>query len=161
VEKVVRVPVKEPLDIVVTTAAGYPLDATFYQSVKGMTGAMPIVKRGGTIILAAHMNEGIGSPEYQHLLADNPDLKKFKQRILGGDYFVMDQWQLEEFATVLEHCKVKVVSDGLSPAQLRHCHVEPASSVEQAVADCLTEYGPEALIAVIPKGPYVLPYVNT
>jgi hypothetical protein len=31
--------------------------------------------------------------------------------------------------------------------------------VEQAVADCLVEYGPKARIAVIPKGPYVLPHV--
>ena len=29
-------------------------------------------------------------------------------------------------------------------------------SVEQAVADALAEYGPQATIAVIPKGPYVL-----
>jgi hypothetical protein len=55
---------------------------------------------------------------------------------------------------------VKVVTNGLSPQALRQCHVEPASSVEQAVADCLTEYGSNARIAVIPKGPYVLPYVG-
>ena len=34
--------------------------------------------------------------------------------------------------------------------------VETASSVEAAVAEALEEYGPEATIAVIPKGPYVL-----
>ena len=45
-------------------AAGYPLDTTFYQSVKGMTGCLPIVKQGGTIILAASLTEGIGSPEF-------------------------------------------------------------------------------------------------
>jgi lactate racemase len=42
---------------------------------------------------------------------------------------------------------------------LRHCHVEPATTVEQALADSLAEYGPKAKYAVIPKGPYVLPYV--
>ena len=36
------------------------------------------------------------------------------ERILGKDYFVMDQWQLEELAKVVERCKVKVVTDGLS-----------------------------------------------
>jgi hypothetical protein len=54
---------------------------------------------------------------------------------------------------------VKVVSDGLSAETLRRCHAEPAASVEQAVADSLAEYGPAARVAVIPKGPYVLPYV--
>src|SRR5262249_41752647 len=159
VEHAVRVPVAQPLDIVVTSCAGYPLDTTFYQAVKGMTGALPIVKRGGTIILAASLTEGLGSPEFQRVMAENPDLKTFKQRILGEDYFVMDQWQLEELAKVVERCKVKVVTQGLTAETLRRCYVGPAPSVEDAVAACLREYGSSARIGVIPKGPYVLPYV--
>jgi nickel-dependent lactate racemase len=160
VEQVVRVPVPRPLDIVVTSSAGYPLDTTWYQAIKGLTGALPIVKRGGTIVLAAGLTQGLGSPEFQKLLADNPDLAVFKERILGKDYFVMDQWQLEELAKVVAKCKVKVVSHGLPAETLRQCHVEPAASVEQAVADSLAEYGADAQVAVIPKGPYVLPYVT-
>jgi lactate racemase len=159
IERVVKVPVPRPVDIVVTSSAGYPLDTTWYQAIKGLTGAVPIVKQGGTIILAASLSQGIGSPEFQHLIADNPDLGAFKQRILGKDYFVMDQWQLEELAKVTERCKVKVVTDGLPPEALRRCHVEPASSVEHAVSECLAQYGPSAQVAVIPKGPYVLPHV--
>jgi nickel-dependent lactate racemase len=148
------------MDVVVTSCAGYPLDTTWYQAIKGLTGALPIVKQGGTIVLAASLTEGIGSPEFQHLIADNPDLPAFIQRILGKDYFVMDQWQLEEFVKVVKRCKVKVVTNGLAADVLKKCHVEPVSSVEQAVADCVKEYGPQAKIAVIPKGPYVLPYVG-
>jgi len=159
VEHVVRVPVTALCDVVVTSSAGYPLDTTWYQAIKGLTGALPIVKQGGTIVLAASLTEGIGSPEFAGLMADNPDLKVFKQRILGKDYFVMDQWQLEELAKVVERCKVKVVTEGLPPETLRRCYVEPATSVEQAVSDSLAEYGPKARVAVIPKGPYVLPYV--
>jgi nickel-dependent lactate racemase len=159
VEKVVRVPVAEAVDVVVTSCAGYPLDTTWYQAVKGLTGALPIVKQGGTIVLAASLSQGLGSPEFQRLLAGNPDLEVFCQRILEPDYFVVDQWQLEELAKVLRHCRVKVVSDGLPPDTLRQCFVEPAPTVEEAVADCLAHYGPQARIAVIPKGPYVLPYV--
>jgi nickel-dependent lactate racemase len=157
---VARVPVREECDVVVTTAAGHPLDATWYQAVKGLCGALPIVKRGGTIILAAALHEGLGGPEFQKLLADNSDLALFKRRILGGDYFVMDQWQLEEFIKVVQKCRVKVVTDGLTPETLRSCHVESAPTVEQAVADSLAEYGPRARLAVIPKGPYVLPFVG-
>jgi nickel-dependent lactate racemase len=156
---VVKVSVPGPVDVVVTSSAGYPLDTTWYQAVKGLTGALPIVKEGGTIILVASLTEGIGSPEFQRLLLENPDLQVFKERILGKDYFVMDQWQLEEQAKVLARCRVKVVSHGLAAETLRRCHVEPAPTVEQAVAESLAEYGPDARVAVIPKGPYVLPYV--
>jgi nickel-dependent lactate racemase len=159
VETVVKAPVPAPVEVVVTSCAGYPLDTTWYQAVKGLTGALPIVKQGGTIVLAASLTEGVGSPEFQQVLAENPDLEAFTQRILGKDYFIMDQWQLEELAKVVRRCKVKVFSQGLSPDVLRRCHAEPVASVEQAVADSLAEYGPSARVAVIPKGPYVLPYV--
>jgi nickel-dependent lactate racemase len=156
---VVKAGVPRPADVVVTSCAGYPLDTTWYQAVKGLTGALPIVKEGGTIVLAASLTEGLGSPEFQKLLAENPDLHEFKRRIMGKDYFVMDQWQLEEMCKVVAKCKVKVVTHGLPAEVLRRCHVEPAESVERAVADSLAEYGPAATLAVIPKGPYVLPYV--
>jgi lactate racemase len=156
-ESVVKVTLPEPVDVVVTSCAGYPLDTTWYQAVKGLTGALPIVKQGGTIIMAASLSEGLGSPEFQRLMRENQDLRAFKQRILGKDYFVMDQWQLEELAKVVNRCKVKVVSDGVPVETLRGCFVEPVESVEKAVAASLAEYGSKARIAVIPKGPYVLP----
>jgi len=160
VRQVVRVPIKEPVDIVLTSCAGYPLDITWYQAVKGLIGALPIIKKGGTIILVASLTEGLGSPEFQQVLSENPDLKAFKKRILETDYFVMDQWQLEEFAKVVEKCKVKVYSKGLEHSVLNKCHVTAIDSVEQAIAESLVEYGPSARIAVIPKGPYVLACVE-
>lgn len=157
--EVVKAGVPQPADVVVTSCAGYPLDTTWYQAVKGLTGALPIVKQGGTIVLAASLTEGLGSPEFQQLIRENPDIHAFRKRILETDYFVMDQWQLEELCKVLTKCRVKVVTQGLPAETLRACQVEPAASVEQAVADSLAEYGPAAKLAVIPKGPYVLPYV--
>jgi nickel-dependent lactate racemase len=159
VRGVVRDTVEEPVDIVVTSCAGYPLDTTFYQAVKGMTGALPIVKQGGTIIIAASLSEGIGSPQFEQLFRDHENLEVFVERILGKDYFMMDQWQLEELAKVRRKAKVKLVSGGLSPQVLSGLFVEPAASVEAAVAQSLAEYGPAAKIAVIPKGPYVLAQV--
>jgi nickel-dependent lactate racemase len=163
VEKVVKAPVTEPVDIVVTSCAGYPLDTTWYQAVKGLTGALAIVKQGGTIILAASLSEGLGSHEFQAMLSSSPFMRKHgdpRPTTAPAAFCEMDEWQLVMFSKVVARCKVKVVSDGLSPEALRKCLVEPAASVEAAVADCLAEYGPDARIAVIPKGPYVLPCVG-
>jgi nickel-dependent lactate racemase len=161
-EAVVRAGVPEPLDVVVTSCAGYPLDTTWYQAIKGLTGALPIVRKGGTIVMAASLSEGLGSPEFRALL----DTSNYMHRFLPGgrrgpiaDTCEMDEWQLVMLAKVLDRCKVKVVSDGLPAETLRKCLVEPAPSVEQAVAASLAEYGPRARVAVIPKGPYVLPYI--
>ncbi len=158
-EGVCKAVVPELVDVVVTSAAGYPLDTTFYQAIKGLTGCLPIVKKGGTIILAASLTEGLGSHEFQSALHDHATLDAFMQRILGKDYFVMDQWQVEELAKVRRRATVKIVSDGLPADVLAACHVDPAASVESALAEALAKYGPEAKVAVIPKGPYVLPTV--
>jgi nickel-dependent lactate racemase len=185
VEQVVKAPVREPVDVVVTSCAGYPLDTTWYQAVKGLTGALPIVKQGGTIVLAASMSEGIGSPEFQQRIVDSSYVHRFStanravaelkrdgslaagrigegihgQAAVAESSCEMDEWQLVMLAKVLERCRVKVVSDGVPAETLLRCNVEPAATVEQAVAECLEEYGPAARVAVIPKGPYVLPYV--
>lgn len=152
--------VPEPVDIVVTSSAGYPLDTTFYQSVKGMVAAADIVKPGGTVILAASMSEGIGSEPFQRLFRENSSVGEFMHRILNSDYFVMDQWQLEELAKILRKARVVAVTDGLPPETLGKLFVETASTVEEAVADCLGRYGADATIAVVPKGPYVIAEVT-
>ncbi len=184
VEQVVKAPVSEPVDVVVTSCAGYPLDTTWYQAIKGLTGVLSIVTQGGTIILAASLSEGVGSPEFQQRIIDNRFLSRFStvdrtvaalkcdrpmasgqvgERLHGSatvaEFCEMDEWQLVMLAKVLDRCKVKLVSGGLPAEVLRRCHVEPAQSVEVAVAESLTQYGPAARVAVIPKGPYVLPYV--
>ena len=155
---VVRAGIPKPADVVVTSCAGYPLDTTWYQAVKGLTGALPIVRKGGTIVLAASLTEGLGSPEFRAML-DHYEAQGGYDRPAETDTCEMDEWQLVMLKKVLQHCRVKVVSSGLPADGLRRCRVEPAASVEQAVSESLAEYGPRATVAVIPKGPYVLPVV--
>jgi lactate racemase len=161
VRSLVRDTTHEPVDIVVTSSAGYPLDTTYYQSVKGMVAAMEIVKPGGTIIVAARLSEGIGSEPFQRIFQENATLEQFMDRITTGDYFVMDQWQVEELARVRRKAKVVVVSDGLSEDTLRKMFVDAAPSVEAALAAALAEHGPDASVVVIPEGPYVIAEVET
>ncbi len=159
VESVCKVTIPAPCDVVVTSSAGYPLDATFYQAIKGLTGVLPIVKEGGTIVIAASLSEGIGSPEFRRLFSENADVETFMRKILGKEYFVLDQWQLEKLAHVRRKARPRFVTTGLSADVLHGLFVESAPSVESAVAEALSEYGPNARIAVVPKGPYVMPVV--
>ena len=148
--------VAEPVDIVVTSGAGYPLDTTFYQSVKGMCSALPIVKEGGTVIVAASMSEGIGSEPFQSLFQEHATIDQFVDWLLQEEHFVMDQWQLEKMAAICRKAKVKVVTDGLSAEVIESLFVESAPSVEAAIVEALATYGPQATIAVNPRGPYVV-----
>ncbi|MGL6076193.1 MAG: nickel-dependent lactate racemase [Fimbriiglobus sp.] len=173
----VRAGVPEACDVVVTSCAGYPLDTTWYQAVKGLTGVLGIIKPGGTIILAASLTEGLGSPEFVESLQQYIDqgffqaaaraMRDLKQTASpangplpgAGDHCEMDEWQLVMLKKVLSRCKVKVVSGAPFTDVLKQCEIEPAPTVEAALASSLAEYGPKAKYAIIPKGPYVLPYI--
>ena len=50
---------------IVTSSAGYPLDKTYYQTVKGMVTPLDILEPGGTLIIASSCSEGFGSPEFR------------------------------------------------------------------------------------------------
>jgi nickel-dependent lactate racemase len=51
-------------DMALTSCGGYPLDATFYQCVKGFVNCLPALKATGESAAFGSRNEGIGSPEY-------------------------------------------------------------------------------------------------
>jgi len=160
VERVVRVDLDAPADIVITSAGGYPLDDTFYQAIKGLTGALNIVRRGGTIILAAALTEGIGSADFQALLRTTHGNDDFMARITSPGFFRIDQWMVQHLCQVLRKAAVVVVTAGLTPETVHGLLVTPAATVEDALSRALARYGSAAHVAVLPQGPYVLATVR-
>ena len=143
---------------VVTTSAGYPLDKTYYQTVKGMVGVIDILEPGGTIIIASECSEGMGSPEFvaaQRLLCEiGPD--RFMSTLEGRDKALIDEWETEMLLKALRVGTVQLYSDGLSKADLNDLFVEPISSVEEAIVASVRAHGDHE-IAMVPEGPYIIP----
>lgn len=155
---VCRVPCAEPAEIVLTTSAGYPLDATFYQAVKGMVGALPALKPGGTVIIAAELSEGIGGPEFTRMLFEASDHESFMRQIQDPNWtFVKDQWEVEMLCRVLRRGDVMVVAAGVPAGDLNRCLVTAMPSVEEAVSAALAKHGAGSRIIAIPSGPYCIP----
>ncbi|HWD39545.1 MAG TPA: nickel-dependent lactate racemase [Fimbriimonas sp.] len=153
--------VPEPVDIVVTSGGGFPLDLTFYQAVKGMVGALPILKPNGSVIIAAACAEGIGNKHFADTLLSTTDIDGFPVAIEHPDWtFVPDQWQVEELAKAVRGRRVFHINQGIPPDVLSKLFVTPCDTVEEAVRQALEIHGNDAKIAVIPKGPYVLPQIG-
>ena len=151
----VKATVTKPADIVVTTSAGYPLDLTLYQAVKGMTAALPIVKRGGMLILPAECAEGLGSREFSEMATAFSSADAFVD-FISKNPVVIDQWQLEECAKAARHAHVVLVSPELARRHGPELFIETADTVEEALQSGLKRFGRDASVAVIPKGPYTL-----
>ena len=160
VRKSVGATLPEPADIVLTTCAGYPLDLTYYQAIKGMTAALPVLKKGGVLILAAECAEGLGSERFVSMATRFRTSKEFDDWIHNHPVEI-DQWQLQECVKATERGDVVVVSGGIRPEQKEKLFVQAAVSVEEALEQALHKLGQHASIVVIPKGPYTLVNVNS
>jgi nickel-dependent lactate racemase len=125
-----------------------------------MSGASSIVKEGGTIIVASSCDEKAGSPEFTALLESVESVEEFMERLQKPDYFVVDQWIAQEMYSILERKHILVRTRGIDETTLRSYLLEPVTSVEEGVAKCFDSYGPNAKIAVIPDGPYVITRVG-
>lgn len=169
VDSYCRARLSEPADIVVTSGGGYPLDKTFYQTVKGMVGALPAVRPGGVILIASACSEGIGNREYAELMFRyHGRHEQFLRDILARQDVQQDQWEFEEQCKVLARVGVEglvVCTDGIEESVLRRLSVTPATALcrevdpQRQLQGALDEFlrrRPGARVAVIPDGPYVI-----
>jgi len=149
----------EPVDAVITTSAGYPLDLTFYQAVKGITAAQHILKPGGKILLLAACQEGPGAEEFRNMLRQAPPAGQFLEQIAGKPVIV-DQWQMEKLALVTEKYDIIYYVPGLPAEYYPALWGEAFASAEDALGALDASLATESSIALIPEGPYVLAKVR-
>jgi nickel-dependent lactate racemase len=144
---------QEPVDAVITSAAGYPLDLTFYQAAKGITAAEHVVKPGGGILIVAECAEGIGSQEFARMLKSFAGYQSYLDEIRDRPVEI-DQWQLEKLAlTGLKH-KIVFYTPGVSAAQLGSLGKQAFGNLNDAVGCLLDRLPRGARIGLIPEGPY-------
>jgi len=182
-----EIPLHEEFDIVLTHS-GY-VGRDHYQTAKAGVGALPAVKQGGVIIIAANNRDfinPIGSPEYRsliHLLKmQGPDgyLDLLKA---PGWRFTKDQWEPEVWGKVVR----KVREDGLIYCSLEierenYCvlpgvcglnflkgkRIKPSlekaqEMVQKAILFAVDRYrtkGIEPTMAFIREGPYAVPVLK-
>jgi len=149
----------EPVDAVITTSGGYPLDLTFYQAIKGITAAAHIVKPGGKILLLAACQEGTGAAEFSQMLRESPSRGEFLRRILNAPVTI-DQWQLEKLALVAEKTEVLFYVPGVPREYHTALWGRAFTTAATAVEGLTAPLAAGAAIAVIPEGPYVLAKVG-
>ena len=159
VRRYAEVPISRRFSTVVTTAAGYPLDKTYYQTVKGMVGALGALADGGDLIIASECSEGLGSDEYRdaqrRLVEAGPE--GFLASLAGKTRADVDEWQTQmQTRSAARGGRVALFSEGLAPADWALTGVERIESVEDAIAESVRRHG-DPHVAVIPEGPYVIP----
>jgi hypothetical protein len=94
------------------------------------------------------------------LLRENANPRDFEARLDDSDFFAIDQWMVQHLCQAHRRARVLLYTDGLPAAAVAELMVEPVASPAAGIADGLADLGPEARIAVLPQGPYVLATVG-
>jgi nickel-dependent lactate racemase len=158
VERYAVVPVPRRFRTIVTSAAGHPLDRTYYQTVKGMVAPMDILAPSANLVIASECAEGMGSREYveaqKRLVGLGPD--GFLSDIGAKRFADVDEWQTQMQLKPMRVARIQLYAPALSPADRALTGVSVVDSIEDAVRASVRESG-DRHVAVIPEGPYVVP----
>ncbi len=153
-------PLKGEFDVVITSNSGYPLDLNIYQSVKGMSAAERVVKKGGSIIMAAECWDGIpeGS-DYETILKSVDKADALMEFIREHEEEFQDTWQVYFQAMIRRKAEVFLYSK-LHPETVKSAHLEPVSNISSLILELVEKYGPDTRICVLPEGPHTIPYIE-
>jgi nickel-dependent lactate racemase len=180
------IPVSQEYDIVLTHG-GYS-GRNHYQTAKAGCSALPAVKRGGAVIIAADNcdHEPIGSPEYRDLLSRLKNLGTVGYLKLITDpswTFAKDQWEPEVWGRVLKkvgeaglfYCSPQISADEyrflpgrpgldfLDGNETRSGHDAVRIMVQNALLyliSRLRRQGRQPTVAVLREGPYGIPVLR-
>jgi nickel-dependent lactate racemase len=157
-ERYARVPVGRRFQTVVTSAAGHPLDKTYYQTVKSMVGPLEILAPGGDLIVVSACSEGMGSKHYveaqRRLVELGPE--GFAASIAGKPHADIDEWQTQMQLRPMRVGRVRLYTDGLEEHDVALTGVDRVADLAAAVADSMRRHA-DPRVAFVPEGPYVVP----
>jgi len=151
--------VKNPVDVVIASAGGYPKDIDLYQAQKALASAELIVKDGGSIILVAECREGIGNKDFLSWMKkyDSADevIKHFRD-----SEFMLGAHKAYLFSNTLLKANVSIVSDKLSPELSSILKAPIFPTMQQAISHVFSKEKSNCQVAIIPKASSIIPYIN-
>jgi len=153
VEKACLEEIDEPADAVITSAAGFPLDLTFYQSVKGITAAAHIAKPGAPILMVAECAEGMGSAEFARMIKSMGRFSDYLDEVRDAPVEV-DRWQVEKLALAGMQNDIYFFAPGLKKEQLGQLGARWFNDLDEAISALLHGVPNGARVALVPEGPY-------
>ncbi|GAB6158852.1 nickel-dependent lactate racemase [Desulfotomaculum varum] len=144
-----------PQQVVVAGAGGYPRDINLYQAVKALINGAGLAVAGGTVVLLARCQEGIGEPVFQQWLeqARSPQdiINKFHEQgfVLGGHKAYL-------LSKIMQKKEIILISD-LAGSQNPVPLLKNAIDWQSAERMLIRKYGPAYRALAVPFAGLVFP----
>jgi len=180
----VVIPCDNEYDVILTQ--GGKVAVNHYQAAKAAYGVIPIIKRGGIVILVAHNSDGepIGKDEYKKVLKvlREKGPGRFTEFIRSKNWkFVPDQWQVQKwdqfFKKIGSFDNLIYCTDNIPPEKLKDLPgksgydfiKEDTTKIESMVQNAIVyaiekiqhQLKRELRMAFVKEGPYAVPLLST
>lgn len=144
---------------ILTSGGGYPLDKTYYQTVKGMVSAKDILEPGGDLFIVSEISEGMGSQDYIEAQKKLVDLgaDRFFKCIKNDSHACVDAWQTQKQLEPMRKGEIFLYTTGL---ESQECRLTCVHLVKDLQAELKKSVSNHKKLAIIPEGPYVMPFVS-
>ena len=151
--------VSQSFPVVVTSNSGFPLDQNLYQTVKGISAAARVVSDGGQILVASECSDGVPDHgNFAEIMRTGETASDVLKGIYALDRPILDQWQAQILAGILERVEIKVMTEMACEA-VEACKLQTISDLEDGIREAV-ESTNAARVAVLPDGPLTIPYVE-
>ena len=144
-------------DVVVCSPGGTPRDSDLYQAQKGLAVAETLVKPGGTVILCARSELGVGEGLFPQWMkeGESPEaiIERYKQ-----EGFNVGNNKAFMYARALLRAKIVVASELLDPEELKEMFLDWAPDLQSALDRVLPQYS-DPLVLVLPRAVSMIPRV--
>jgi lactate racemase len=156
VDKVLSTSLREPYDVLIASAGGYPLDIDLRQAHKGLENACRALRPGGAIVFYAECPNGSGHPVFDTYVSRYRDDVEMKQALL--DRFEIGGHKAYWVARLGRLFDIHLVS-ALPASFVEQCHLQPVTIQEhdERVRGILRTAGPSARIGVMSYAGHTLP----
>lgn len=144
-------------DVVVCSPGGFPRDSDLYQAQKGLAAAEMIVRPGGTMILCANGELGVGEGLFVEWMKEGKSPQEIIDRYRAEGFNVGNN-KAFLYARALLRGRVMIVSDKLDPEELREMFLDWAPDLQTALDRVLPEYK-DPLVMVLPRAVNMIPHV--
>jgi len=157
VDESAKVSIKEPADIVVASAGGYPRDINLYQAHKAIENASHAIKPGGTIIVAAECREGYGNTTFENWTKSASSLDKVREKL--SKQFVLGARKTYALSRIAKRAEIIIVSDKMTEAN--PIIFKTFRKPQEALDHALRSHGRDASILLMPHAMSTLATVTS
>lgn len=149
-QRVYEIKVPQEYDLAIVSPGGYPKDINLYQSQKALAHTIPLVRRGGDLVLFAECPDGLGDENFYQTMKNHRSPQE-----------VVESFQREKFRMGIHKAflwtrslvKAQVyLYSSLEEVMVYKLMVLPLKNIQELLERIKVKYAHTPKIAVIPKG---------